>query len=113
MNLNEMITAANNNLPIKVLVINNNVLGMVRQWQTIFYDNRYSFTHLHDINYDSLADAFGVTAITIDKKEDVESKLKLAMETEGPVIINCIIDKDEKVFPMVAPGAPIDDLITE
>jgi len=113
MNLNEMITASRYNLPIKVLVINNSVLGMVRQWQTIFYDNRYSFTHLNDINYHSLADAFGIKAVTIDKKEDVERKLKEAIEMEGPVIINCIIDKDEMVFPMVAPGAPIDDLITE
>lgn len=113
MNLNEMITASRYELPIKVLIINNNVLGMVRQWQTIFYENRYSFTHLTDINYHSLADAFGITAITIDKKEDVEAKLKQAMDTKGPVIINCIIDKDEMVFPMVAPGAPIDELITE
>ncbi|MBN2221144.1 MAG: biosynthetic-type acetolactate synthase large subunit [Vallitaleaceae bacterium] len=113
MNLNEMITAARYELPIKVLIINNNVLGMVRQWQTIFYENRYSFTHLTDINYHSLADAFGITAITIDKKDDVEAKLIEAIQTKGPVMINCIIDKDEMVFPMVAPGAPIDELITE
>lgn len=113
MNLNEMITAQRYQLPIKVLVINNSVLGMVRQWQTIFYDNRYSFTHLSDINYDSLADAFGITNINITKKEDVVPLLKKAMETEGPVIINVVIDKDEMVFPMVAPGQPIDDLITE
>lgn len=113
MNLNEMITAARFKLPIKVVVINNRVLGMVRQWQTIFYDNRYSFTHLDDINYDALAEAFGVSCVNIDKKEDVESKLKMAMEMEGPVIVNVHIDKDEMVFPMVAPGAPIDDLITE
>ena len=113
MNLNEMITAARYKLPIKVLVINNNVLGMVRQWQTIFYDQRYSFTHLDDINYDSLADAFGVSCVTIDKKEEVESKLKEALEIEGPVIINCLIHKDEMVYPMVAPGAAIDELMTE
>lgn len=113
MNLNEMITAQRYQLPIKVLVINNSVLGMVRQWQTIFYDERYSFTHLGDINYDALAEAFGVTAINITKKEDVEPLLKKAIETEGPVIINVVIDKDEMVYPMVAPGAPIDDLITE
>ncbi len=113
MNLNEMITAARYKLPIKVLVINNNVLGMVRQWQTIFYDQRYSFTHLDDINYNSLADAFGVSCVTIDKKEDVEMKLKEALAIEGPVIINCVIHMDEMVYPMVAPGAAIDELITE
>ena len=81
MNLNEMITAARYNLPIKVLVINNSVLGMVRQWQTIFYDERYSFTHLGDIKYSSLADAFGCKAFNITKKEDLESQMKEALET--------------------------------
>lgn len=113
MNLNEMITAARYQLPIKVLVINNSVLGMVRQWQTIFYDERYSFTHLNDINYDALAEAFGCSNFNITKKEDLEPMMKEALATPGPVIINVVIDKDEMVFPMVAPGAPIDDLITE
>ncbi len=113
MNLNEMITAVRYDLPIKVLVINNSVLGMVRQWQTIFYDKRYSFTHLDDINYDALAEAFGCKNFNITSKEDLEPMLKEALATSGPVIINVVIDKDEKVFPMVAPGAPIDDLITE
>jgi acetolactate synthase-1/2/3 large subunit len=113
MNLNEMITAARFKLPVKILVINNNVLGMVRQWQTIFYDNRYSFTHLDDINYDALAEAFGVSCVQIRTKEEVEEKLRFAVNLEGPVIINVAIDKDEMVYPMVAPGAPIDDLMTE
>jgi len=113
MNMNEMITAVRYNLPIKVMVINNCVLGMVRQWQTIFYDNRYSFTHLTDINYDSLAHAFGCKAVNITTKEDVEPMLRKALEMEGPVIINVVIHMDEMVYPMVAPGAPIDDLITE
>jgi len=113
MNLNEMITAARYDLPIKVLVINNSVLGMVRQWQTIFYDERYSFTHLGDINYDALALAFGCKNFNITTKADLEPTMKEALETPGPVIINVVIDKDEMVYPMVAPGAPIDDLITE
>lgn len=113
MNLNEMITAVRYDLPIKVLVINNSVLGMVRQWQTIFYDKRYSFTHLDDINYDALAEAFGCSNVNITSKDSLEAKLKEALAMPGPVIINVVIDKDEMVFPMVAPGAPIDDLITE
>jgi len=113
MNLNEMITASRYNLPIKVLVINNSVLGMVRQWQTIFYDERHSFTTLTDINYDALAEAFGCKNFNITKEEDLEPMMKEALATPGPVIINVVIDKDEMVFPMVAPGAPIDDLITE
>ncbi len=113
MNLNEMITAARYQLPIKVLVLNNSVLGMVRQWQTIFYDQRYSFTHLDDINYDSLAHAFGVASVTIETKDEVEEKLEEALAIDGPVIINCKIHKDEMVYPMVAPGAAIDELMTE
>lgn len=113
MNLNEMITAVNYKLPIKVLLLNNHVLGMVRQWQTIFYDERYSFTTLRDINYEYLAKAFGCSCVTIKTKEEVVPMLKKAIEMEGPVIINVLIHEDEKVLPMVAPGAPIDDLITK
>lgn len=113
MNLNEMITAAVYKLPIKVLVLNNQTLGMVRQWQTIFYDKRYSFTHLDQINYDSLADAFGVKAFNIYTEEELEPVLKEALAAEGPVIINCVIHIDEKVLPMVAPGASIDNLMME
>jgi len=111
MNLNEMITAVTYKLPIKILLLNNHVLGMVRQWQTIFYDERYSFTNLRDIDYEHLAKAFGCSCVTITTKEEVEPLLRKAIETDGPVIINVRIDEDEKVLPMVAPGAPIDDLI--
>lgn len=114
MNLNEIITAVRYNIPIKVVIINNNVLGMVRQWQSLFYEERYSYTTLNpDLDYIKLAEAFGATGFNVTKAEEVESTLKKALEIDGPVIINCVVDKDDKVFPMVAPGAPIDDLITE
>ena len=114
MNLNEIITAVRYNIPIKVVVVNNNVLGMVRQWQTLFYDERYSFTTLNpDIDYVKLAEAFGATGFNVTDVKELDDTLRKALEIKGPVIVNCLVDKDDKVLPMVAPGAPIDDLIMD
>jgi len=114
MNLNEIITAVRYNLPVVILVINNHVLGMVRQWQTLFYDERYSYTNLNpDLDYIKLAEAFGAKGINLTKKEDVENVLNEAFSHNGPVLINCVVDKDDKVYPMVAPGAAISEIITE
>lgn len=114
MNLNELATAVEYNLPIVVLLINNHALGMVRQWQTLFYDRRYSETTLDgSLNYMKLADAFGMKGYTIAHKEEVEDILKTALKEEGPVLVNCEIHSDDKVFPMVAPGAPIEEVMLE
>ena len=114
MNLNEIITAVRYNLPVVFLVINNHVLGMVRQWQTLFYDQRYSYTTLDpELDYVKLADAFGAKGVNLTQKEDVEKTLKEALDYNGPVLINCVVDKDDMVYPMVAPGAAISDIITE
>ncbi|TCT16334.1 acetolactate synthase large subunit [Natranaerovirga pectinivora] len=112
MNLNEIATAVRYNLPLIVLVMNNHVLGMVRQWQNLFYEERYSYTTLdRDIDYVKLAEAFGAVGYNLTEKEEVEEVLKKAIEEKRPVIINCEIDKDDKVWPMVAPGAPIDNIM--
>lgn len=114
MNLNEIATAVSYNLPIKVIVLNNNVLGMVRQWQTLFYEKRFSHTTLNrNTDIVKLAEAFGAKGLRIHCKDEVESVLKEALEHNGPVIVDCLIDQDKKVLPMVAPGAPIDQIITE
>lgn len=114
MNLNEILTAVRYNIPVIVLVINNHVLGMVRQWQTLFYDKRYSFTTLNpDLDYVKLAEAFGAEGINLTEASKVEETLKYALELKKPVIINCMVDKDDKVYPMVAPGASIDEVMTE
>jgi acetolactate synthase-1/2/3 large subunit len=113
MNLNEMITAVRYNIPIVVVIINNGVLGMVRQWQTLFYDERYSFTTLNDdLDYVKLADAFGAMGINVTEESQVEEALKTALNANRPVLVNCIIDKDAMVYPMVAPGAPISEVRT-
>ncbi len=105
MNMNELITAASHNIPVIEIVINNSVLGMVRQWQDMFYHQHYSETTLSQgVDYAALAEAMGVKAFTLKTKEEVEPVLKQALETKGPVLIDCHISKDDKVFPMVPAG---------
>ena len=114
MNMNEIATAVRYNIPIIQLVINNHVLGMVRQWQTLFYGERYSHTNLSDkVDFVKLAEAMGAKAFRITKIEEVEGVLKEALSLNEPVLIDCVIDSDEKVWPMVAPGAPIDEVFSE
>jgi len=114
MNCNEISTAVKYNIPIIVVVLNNQVLGMVRQWQDLFYGRRFSATTLEKAtDIVKLAEAFGATGFNITKNEEVEEVLKKAMKINGPVVINCEIDRDEKVFPIVPPGENINELITE
>ena len=115
MNCNEFVTAVKNKLPLVEIVMNNNCLGMVRQWQTLFYEERYSETTLdRPTDYVKLAEAFGGKGFRITKADEVERVLKEALDySDGPVLIDYVIDTDKKVFPMVAPGAPIDQIMTE
>lgn len=114
MNCQEFVTAVKNKLPLVVVVMNNNVLGMVRQWQTLFFDGRYSETTLdRPTDLVKLAEAFGGKGYRVSKKDELEPVLKLALESKEPVLIEYLIDNDKKVFPMVAPGAPINQIITE
>ncbi|MCC8138105.1 MAG: biosynthetic-type acetolactate synthase large subunit [Clostridiales bacterium] len=109
MNMNEIATAARYNIPIIEVVINNHVLGMVRQWQTLFYEKRYSATVLNDgVDFVKVAEALGAVGIRVTRKEEFAPALQKAMSLGRPVVIDCQIDSDDKVFPMVAPGAPID-----
>ena len=110
MNMNEIATAVRYNVPIVQVVINNHVLGMVRQWQTLFYGQRYSNTILNDaVDFVKLAEAMGAKAYRITSKDEVESVLAEALNQDVPVVIECQIAEDDKVFPMVAPGAAIAD----
>lgn len=114
MNMNELATAVRNNVPFIQLVLNNHVLGMVRQWQTLFYEERYSNTVLNDaVDFIKLADAMGAEGIRVTKKEEVEPALKKALEMNRPVVVDCWIDKDLKVFPMVPAGANIEDVFDQ
>ena len=114
MNLNELATASRYNIPIVQVVINNHVLGMVRQWQTLFYDHRYSNTVLEDkVDFCKVAEGLGCEAILVTKKEEVGPALEKAISLGKPVVLNCIIEKDDSVFPMVPAGAPISEAFDE
>lgn len=112
MNLNEMATAVTNRLPIIIIVLNNHVLGMVRQWQTLFFDGRYSNTSLdRKTDFVKLAEAFGAFGMRAETIADYEKCLSRAFEYETPVLIDCTIDSDERVLPMIPPGGSIGDII--
>jgi len=110
MNMNELATASRYNIPIIQVVINNHVLGMVRQWQSLFYDHRYSQTVLEDkVDFAKVAEGLGCEAITVTSKEEVAPAIEKAIACGKPFLINCLIDKDDCVFPMVPAGAAISD----
>ena len=114
MNMHELATATRYDIPIIEMVFNNHVLGMVRQWQTLFYEQRYSNTNLSDkVDFVKVAEALGAKAYRITKKEEVESVIREAIALKEPVLIECIIDSDDKVWPMVAPGAAIEEVFSE
>lgn len=112
MNSQEMATAAINRVPLKVVIIDNRALGMVHQWQSLFYDHRFSFTEL-DANPDfvKLADAYGWQAMRIEHPDQVDEALDTMLTSDGPFLLDVIIPTEQTVYPMVAPGAALDDII--
>ena len=114
MNMNEIATAVRQKLPLIQVVINNHVLGMVRQWQTLFYEQHYSATVLNDsVDFVKLAEAMGATGYRATTQEEFAAAFAKAMESDMPVLIDCIIDSDDKVWPMVAPGNAISEAFDE
>lgn len=114
MNMNELATAVRQKLPLIEVVVNNHVLGMVRQWQTLFYQKHYSATVLDDgVDFVKLAEAMGAVAFRVTTKEEFEEAFGRALASDRPVLIDCIIDCDDKVWPMVAPGAAISEVFDE
>lgn len=110
MNMNEIATAVHYKVPIIEVLVNNHVLGMVRQWQNLFYGKRYSQTSLHDsIDYVKLAEAMGARAYRVAAKEELRPVLEATMAGDGPVLIDCLISCDDKVYPMVSPGTAISE----
>ena len=114
MNMNEIATAVRHNIPVIQVVVNNHVLGMVRQWQDLFYDERYSATVLRDaVDFVKLAEAMGAVGIRASSQQEFCDALERALTLNRPVVIDCQIDSDDKVWPMVAPGASISDAFDE
>ncbi|MCI9073595.1 MAG: acetolactate synthase large subunit, partial [Lachnospiraceae bacterium] len=111
MNMNELATASRYNIPIIQVVINNHVLGMVRQWQTLFYGKRYSQTVLNDkVDFCKVAEGLGCSAFRVTSREELAPALEKALALKAPVLIECVIPEDDKVFPMVPAGAPISEV---
>jgi acetolactate synthase I/II/III large subunit len=113
MNIQELATLQQEHIPLKIAIMNNGYLGMVRQWQEFFHSRNYSETPMTGPDYVKLAEAYGVTGIRVTKREDVAGAVKRAMETEGTVIIDFVIAAGANVYPMVAPGSPITNMIEE
>jgi acetolactate synthase-1/2/3 large subunit len=114
MNMNELATASRYDIPIIQVIINNHVLGMVRQWQTLFYNKRYSQTVLRDkVDFTLVAKGLGCDAYKVTKKEEFASAFEKALASDRPTVIECIVCEDGKVFPMVSPGAALSDVFDE
>ena len=112
--LNELATAVSNSTPLVVLILNNGVLGMVRQWQTLFFDKHYSNTVLdRKTDFVKLAEAFGAKGESVSTPEELDAALTRAFAENGPYVIDCTIDKDEFVLPMLPPGGSMDDIIVK
>jgi len=112
MNIQELATCVLNKIPVKVAVMNNGYLGMVRQWQELFYDKRYAFTPLGAVpDFAKVAEAYGACGMTIERPDQVDAALEKAIKTDGPVVMDFRIDPDENVFPMVPAGAAVNEMI--
>ena len=114
MNLNELATAVSHNIPVIIVIMNNGVLGMVRQWQTLFFGKRYSNTVLgaRKTDFVKLAEAFGAIGYRASTPGEFEDAFKKALSADAPVVIDTLIDKDEFVLPMLPPGGSVDQIIT-
>ena len=114
MTMNELATAAIHKLPVKIILMNNHYLGMVRQWQDMFYDERYSGVDLEgNPDFVDLAKAYGFLGLNLKRAADVNKVLKRALAHPGPVIVNVEVVKHEEVYPMVPPGKPLEDTVME
>lgn len=114
MNLNELVTMKSYNLPVVILVMNNSVLGMVRQWQKLFYGSRFSQTDPHRAtDFVAVANAFGIDGMRINTKDEIKSVLQKAVDMNKPVLIDCRISPDENVLPMIPPGKTVNEIVTE
>jgi acetolactate synthase-1/2/3 large subunit len=111
MNIQEMGTVSHNNIPVKIAILNNMFLGMVRQWQELFYDRRYSYTELPPVEFVKIANAYGIDGVKVESCDEVMPALKAALDCDGPFVMDFRIEREENVFPMVPAGAAINEMI--
>jgi len=113
MTFQELGTIAQEQVPVKIIILNNNYLGMVRQWQELFFERRYSFVDLVNPDFVKLADAFGIPAMKASVREDLGAGLEMLLSTKGPALLEVICEKEQNVFPMVPSGASVTDIRLE
>lgn len=111
MNIQELGTVAQYNIPVKVIVLNNRFLGMVRQWQQLFYEKRYSYTELPEVSFEKIAKAYGIEGATVTEASEVKEAIKTALAHPGPYVLDVRVEREENVFPMVPAGANISEMI--
>jgi acetolactate synthase-1/2/3 large subunit len=111
MNIQEFGTIASNKIPVKVVILNNMYLGMVRQWQELFYDHRYSFTELPPVEFVKIANAYGIEGMRVESPDEVLPALQASLDCDGPFVMDFRIEREENVFPMVPAGAAINEMI--
>ncbi len=113
MNIQELGTIAQYHIPVKIAIMNNRFLGMVRQWQELFYDRRYAFTELPPLDFVKIAEAYGIPGLQVESCEEVKHAIQTATETEGPFLMDFRVEREDNVFPMVPAGAAINEMIQE
>lgn len=113
MTIQELGTIAQNKLPVKIILLNNNFLGMVRQWQQLFFEKRYSFTEMQNPDFIMIGKGFGIEGHKVDQRNDLESGIQKMMDHDGPYLLEVVIEKEDNVFPMVPTGASVSDIILE
>jgi acetolactate synthase-1/2/3 large subunit len=113
MTMQELGTIAQEKIPVKVIILNNNFLGMVRQWQELFFEKRYSFTEFVNPNFIKLSEAFGIPARKVEKGDELEGAIEEMLNTDGPYLLEIVVEKEGNVFPMVPTGASVSEIILE
>lgn len=113
MNIQELGTIAANKFPIKIIIMNNNFLGMVRQWQQLFFEKRYSFTELKNPDFITIGKGYGIEGQKVDKRENLENAIQTMIDHDGPYILEVTIEKEDNVFPMVPAGASVSEVMLE
>ena len=113
MTLQELGTIMQSNIPVKILVLNNNFLGMVRQWQELFFDSRYSFTEMTNPDFVKISTGFGIESFKLTHRENLSDSIDRFLTTEGPVFMEVVVEKEENVFPMIPTGASVSDIRLE
>jgi acetolactate synthase-1/2/3 large subunit len=113
MTLQELATIAQEELPVKMVILNNNFLGMVRQWQELFFDNRYSFVQLKNPDFVKLSEAFGVQAARVSERESLSASLDAMLASKTAYLLEIVVEQEQNVFPMVPSGASVSDVRLE